>query len=221
MAREYVEKKDPTRRKLFFGVYNPSIILTYIGVFFALFGLCQMLTFNYHEDSRDAIALAMIALSISGVCDLYDGVIARKCKRTDKEKEFGVQLDSLADTVSFVVLPACILMFAMDGAWHAMIVAFAYAFTGIMRLGWFNIMTDENNGMFQGMPVTMSGLLLPVVYFATRWAGVVNKGLVVEIACGIIAMLFVSNFKFKKPKAKFAIIWTLLALFIVAALLVL
>jgi CDP-diacylglycerol--serine O-phosphatidyltransferase len=221
MSKEKFQNPEHRKKKLFFGVYNPSIILTYIGVFFALFGLCCMLTFNECTDSVDAIGIAMIALAISGVCDLYDGVIARKCKRTEKEKAFGVQLDSLADTVSFVVLPAAILMFAMDGEWHAMLVVFTYAFTGIMRLGWFNITTEENGRMFHGMPVTMAGLLLPLIYFISRQLAVVNIGVVIEAACGIIAMLFISNFKFKKPSAKFAIIWTFVALFVVVALIAL
>lgn len=212
-------KNTRTHKKLFFGVYNPSIILTYIGVFCALFGLCQMLTFNRYEDSVNVVGLSMISLAIAGICDLYDGTIARLCKRTKKEKEFGIQLDSLADTVSFVILPACILMFITNGAWHSMIVAFGYAFAGIMRLGWFNIMTEENKGMYQGMPVTMSGLILPVLYFIVRQLGITNIALVIEIACAIISVLFISNFKFKKPKAKYAIIWAIAAVLTIIILL--
>ena len=39
---------------------------------------------------------------------MFDGVVARKCKRTEDEKRFGVELDSLVDVVNFVVLPIVI-----------------------------------------------------------------------------------------------------------------
>ena len=45
----------------------------------------------------------------SGLCDAYDGKVARMKKvRTEEEKAFGIQIDSLADMVAFGVLPACI-----------------------------------------------------------------------------------------------------------------
>ena len=88
------------KKKLFFGVYNPSIILTYIGVFSALIGIfCVM------NDRATTMLVPVIALLLSGVCDMFDGPVARKCKRTDIEKEFGVQLDSLADTIALWSIP--------------------------------------------------------------------------------------------------------------------
>ena len=42
----------------------------------------------------------------SGFCDMFDGIVARTKKdRTDEEKRFGIQLDSLSDIVCFGVLP--------------------------------------------------------------------------------------------------------------------
>ena len=48
----------------------------------------------------------MTLLILSGVCDLFDGYIARKTKRTDEGKMFGLQFDTVADIVSFGVAPA-------------------------------------------------------------------------------------------------------------------
>ena len=50
---------------------------------------------------------AIILLMFAGLCDMFDGKVARtKKKRTIEERHFGIQLDSLADVVSFGVLPA-------------------------------------------------------------------------------------------------------------------
>ena len=50
--------------------------------------------------------MAYLSLLISGICDMFDGKVARKCKRNKKEKMFGIEIDSLADTVNFLLLPA-------------------------------------------------------------------------------------------------------------------
>lgn len=45
-------------------------------------------------------------LLISGLCDAFDGMIARtKTDRTEQEKQYGIQIDSLSDLVALGVLP--------------------------------------------------------------------------------------------------------------------
>ena len=86
-------------KKYFIGFYNKSIILTYIGICISIFGMV-------HVNNLD---IAMVCLILSGVCDLFDGKIARMCKRNDLEKKFGIEIDSLADVISFLILPCVIL----------------------------------------------------------------------------------------------------------------
>ena len=51
--------------------------------------------------------MALVCLAISGLCDMFDGKVARTKKdRTEAEKRFGIQIDSLADIVCFGVSPA-------------------------------------------------------------------------------------------------------------------
>ena len=83
------------------GKWNKSVILSYIGLFFGVFGI-------YFAIVENNIKIAFTCLILSGICDMFDGTIARKCKRTEEEKEFGIQLDSLSDLVCFGVLPALI-----------------------------------------------------------------------------------------------------------------
>ena len=159
----------------------------------------------------------IILLIVSGICDMFDGSVARKCKRTDVEKEFGIQLDSLADTVAFVVYPATILLHLAGGNSITYVIACFYVFAGIMRLGWFNVTTEENKGLFQGLPVTTAAGLIPLVYTIANLAHSTNHiGSIMQTTCGIIALLFISNFKLKKPNRKMKAIMGVIALTIAA-----
>jgi CDP-diacylglycerol--serine O-phosphatidyltransferase len=201
-------------KKLFIGVYNPSIILTYIGVFCSLYGMSKILI---PRDGTifDVLTLGMIMLVIAGVCDMFDGRIARLCKRTEKEKEFGIQLDSLADTASFVVFPATLLIYATHGSIAGIVVAMFYCFAGIMRLGWFNVTTEENKGYFFGLPVTFSAIIIPSTYLIMHWLSCgkyQNYEIVFPIVYGITGLLFISNFKLKKPGLVISIALVLLSI---------
>lgn len=200
-------------KKVFLGVYNPSIILTYIGVFCGLFGLGAIASFS-NVASLDIIPIIMMMLSISGICDCFDGAIARKCKRTEVEKKFGVQLDSLADMVSFVILPAITVLFLNNNSWHSFIIACFYVFAGIMRLGWFNVTTEESGGYYTGLPVTCSALIFPILSVIIQIFDLYSiRSLLFEIVCGVVGILFILNFKHKKTGLVFAIVWAILALF--------
>ena len=91
---------------MFIGKYNKSVILTFLGLISSTLGIC--FTIN------NRISFAIICLITSGICDLFDGKIARMCKRDDIEKDFGVQIDSLVDVISFLALPACIYIKLID-----------------------------------------------------------------------------------------------------------
>ena len=184
-------------RKLFIGVYNPSIILTYIGTISAITGICILLS-NKSFFAVESMGLAMIALIVSGVCDMFDGAVARRCKRTEQEKEFGIQLDSLSDTVSFVAFPACMLIRMTDFSIIGLIIAALYVFTGIMRLGWFNITTETSGGVYSGLPVTFSSLIFPAFWLLFSFLKVPYTNVIFQVLFAIVAILFVTNFKTKK-----------------------
>ena len=160
--------------------------------------------------------IAIILLMASGVCDMFDGAIARKCKRTDVEKEFGIQLDSLADTVAFVVYPAIILLHMTQYNMVSYIIACLYVFAGIMRLGWFNVTVETNKGFFQGMPVTTAAALIPLYYLIVSKFTVSNE-ILTYLTQGIftfVALMFIANFKMKKPDTKGRIVMGAVALVI-------
>ena len=104
-------------KKLFIGCFNKSVILTYIGVIFALAGIFILIDLQEAEQMN----LVMFCLIISGLCDLFDGFIARKCNRNETQKAFGVQIDTLCDIISFVIFPS-ILLYKMAFQHHSQMV---------------------------------------------------------------------------------------------------
>ena len=82
------------------GFYNYTVILTYLGLAAAIMGITFVM--------EGKPMWAVICLMISGLCDMFDGAVARTRKRTQQERKFGIMLDSLADLICFGVLPAVI-----------------------------------------------------------------------------------------------------------------
>ena len=70
------------------GVYNYTVILTYIGMLSGFSGILCAFEGN--------VVWAIVCLMISGVCDMFDGKVAStKQERSRSEKRFGIQIDSV------------------------------------------------------------------------------------------------------------------------------
>lgn len=203
-------------KKPFFGFYNRSVILTYLGVFSSFAGISLLF-------SKDMAAMpyVLIFLIISACFDMFDGPVARRCKRNETEKQFGIQLDSLADTISFVLFPALIVFKFTGPGIFSYLAGFFYIFAGIMRLGFFNVTTEHSPGVFTGMPVVYAALIYPLLYLALTYAKIENFGIFFIIASIVISFLFISNFKMKKPSLKEVTMFAALAAAVVTLLLLL
>ena len=85
------------------GFYDYTVVLTYLSLMSGATGIMLCLNGIGHP------YLGMFFLLFSGLCDTFDGKVARtKKNRTDQMKNFGIQIDSLSDLVAFGLLPACI-----------------------------------------------------------------------------------------------------------------
>ncbi|MEI5604195.1 CDP-alcohol phosphatidyltransferase family protein, partial [Streptomyces brasiliscabiei] len=80
------------------GDYKLANLITYLGLALSLTSMVLIL--------QNKLELAMIAFILSGICDLFDGSFANSFQRTDAEKSFGIELDSLCDVINFAALPA-------------------------------------------------------------------------------------------------------------------
>jgi CDP-diacylglycerol--serine O-phosphatidyltransferase len=191
-----VEKEE---RKDMLGYYNVSVILTYMGLISSVVGV----RFAMHGQ----ICAAMLCLLFCGVCDMFDGTIARATKRSKEAQVFGIQIDSLCDLASFGVLPAVIGMSLSDTVFTT-VVASVYVLGAVIRLGYFNvheqIRQETSTGdktVFQGLPVTTSAWILPLLYALDDVIGS-SFPLVFTLVLLGIAILFVVNFHVKKPQNK-------------------
>ena len=184
------------------GVYDYTVILTYISLWISIGGM--MLSLNGHLD------LAVLCLALSGLCDMFDGKIARTKKdRTEIEKRFGIQIDSLCDIVCFGVGPAIICYcMGMNGIVGVLILMF-YVLAGLIRLAWFNVTeecrqdeTTENRKCYQGLPITSMAIVLPLVFMIQFFVPDFVFRICLHLALFIVGLLFVVDFKLKKPGNK-------------------
>jgi len=180
---------------MFIGKFNKSVIVTYIGTFSAMLGM--WLAFNSHPTG------AIITLMIAGICDLFDGKIARMCKnRTDEDKLFGVEIDSLADMVAFVVFPIVIAYTLGINNWYNIIFFTLFTICAITRLAYFNVSTNGDGPVkyYSGLPVTTTAIIFPAIYLLKN---LITNQVIFNNIFGfsflIIAFLFVYNFKIRKP----------------------
>ena len=85
------------------GVYDYTVILTYLSIISGVVGIIVTMTGIGHP------YFGTLFLMVSGILDAFDGRVARtKKNRSDFERKFGVQIDSLSDLICFGVLPAAI-----------------------------------------------------------------------------------------------------------------
>lgn len=192
------------------GKWNKSVIATYVGMLLAVASIFLLMSGLYKA--------AMMCFMGAGICDLFDGTIARMCKRSEEEKNFGIQLDSLVDVVSFIVLPVVLIVKLAGLTWYAAAAAVMYSVFGIARLAYFNVCQEENEDKdspikyYTGMPVTYAALVFPLVYLIHLYFNTEVTALFMCIAMGIMALLFILKIKFIKPGKKGYIFLMLLAI---------
>ncbi|WP_409292859.1 CDP-diacylglycerol--serine O-phosphatidyltransferase [Peribacillus sp. SCS-37] len=101
------------------------------------------------------IEAASVLIFISAFFDLLDGRVARRLK---VNSEFGVQLDSLADIVSFGVAPALIFHSIASPSILTSLAFILFPILGAFRLARFNV--KPTIGYFSGLPIPAAGLPL-------------------------------------------------------------
>ncbi len=120
--------------------------------------------------------VAIILAWIGGAFDIFDGKIARKYELSN---EFGVQLDSFADFLSFVLVPVFLIFQAvyapsLSGLMLIIvaIISIYYVISGLRRLIHFNINTDagEVDKYFVGVPTPLGAILLWLVYLGNAYS---------------------------------------------------
>ena len=179
------------------GVYDYTVIATYLSLLLGLGGL--------YSAAQNEPLDAMLCLMLAGLLDAFDGRIARMKKdRTEQEKRFGIQIDSLNDLVCFGVLPAAIgWSMDCDRLWFLATMSF-FALCALIRLAYFNVTeeerqdkTNENRRYYLGLPVTSSAFAMPFFYLLALYAGK-NAAVLYAIGAFLLGVLYISPLRIKK-----------------------
>ena len=209
--------REPTS-KYIVGYWHYGVILTYISLALSICGICFAAA--YGGERRHDIAAFFLLLA--GLCDAFDGMVAKTRKhRSDNDKLFGMNIDSLSDMVAFGIAPIMVGVAMGMTRWYYCIVYIFFALCGLVRLAYFDVSefnrlkdkTSTRRDSYEGLPITSVSLALPVFYlFATLfnnhpdWIGlnadtIIIYQSVLMMSCYIICgLLFV--IKFKMPKVK-------------------
>ena len=172
----------------FLGFYDYTVILTYASLLAAVSSMFYASQGNFFY--------AVFFLMLSGLCDAFDGAVARSKKdRTEEGKAFGIQIDSLCDAVSFGLFPAIWAYFYGLKGPVGMVIVAVFSLCAIIRLGFFNVLEGKRqqteggcNKFYRGMPVTTISMLLPAEIFV----------IVLHVVMAAAAFLFVLDFRVKK-----------------------
>ena len=180
------------------GFYNYTVILTYLSLFCSILGMAQA--------AEGAYTAAVLCLIGAGICDAFDGTVARTKKdRTEEEKVFGIQIDSLCDVVSFGVFPAVLCYhMGVDGLWGLLCI-FLYCLCAVIRLAFFNVLEEKRqkteagcNKFYRGLPVTSISIIFPVFYNFRYLLPEAAFEVLLHILLLVVAFLFVFDFSVKK-----------------------
>ena len=161
-------------------------------------GVCLGISsIKFSIDGNFSLSVTLILLA--AILDALDGRIARLIKGTS---EFGKELDSLTDFVSFGIAPVLILYFWELNTYGKLgwAIALIYSVCCVLRLARFNLTKIENqqewkNNFFEGVPAPAGGLLIlmPLIYELTDISLNINIKIFTPFLTVMIALLLVSK----------------------------
>lgn len=199
------------------GVYNYTVVLTYLSLLSASLGITITLS------GGGCPYLGIFFLLFCGFCDAFDGKVA--CTKKDRskiEKRFGIQIDSLSDLVAFGVLPACIgvaifrtspfiqsllLQNVVLGMFLRILVyaiLLLYVLNALIRLAYFNVSEEDRQTIeegarktYTGLPVTSAAILFPLVMMF-QYLTPFDLSFLYYVVLFCMALLFVLKIHLKK-----------------------
>ena len=127
-----------------------GLLCALLGIWFAILGF---------------FPLAMIGILWAVLFDWADGIVARQIAgRTDHQRAFGAQLDSLIDIVSFGVFPAVFLLSYGEYSPWFLPGAFLIVATSVIRLSYFNIFGLIGDKTYMGLALDNNVIILAFVF---------------------------------------------------------
>ena len=142
---------------------------------------------------------ASIFIIFANLLDGLDGLVARLTRTTS---QFGVELDSLADLVSFGVAPAILVYYWALVPWSTWgwLAACLYVVCGALRLARFNVqIKNVEKTHFVGLPIPAAAEMIVatmLLYYSLGGEGAANKEVILLLVIYLLAGLMVSNFNY-------------------------
>jgi len=232
MTDEHEERPNPPRRGLRKGLYLIPSAFTAANIGMGFFSVMESLRgFQLLDNANPDIVTAAIhfdkaaiAIGVALLFDMLDGRIARLTKTTT---EIGIQLDSIADVVTFGLAPAVLAyvwgygITANEGSdlhRFAWFLSFMYLICGAFRLARFNVQASRprliaegtvkvDKKSFVGLPIPVAGGMiaalvhfspLPLIYFGPERARIYSGLLMILVA--FLSLMMVSTLRFSSFK---------------------
>ncbi len=141
--------------------FNLANLITFGNITFGLISIYFI--------TQNSFFIASLFAWLGGAFDIFDGKVAR---RFNLSTEFGVQLDSFADSITFVLVPTFFIFQAIYQQANGFlffisaVASIFYVISGLRRLIIFNINTDAGSvgKFFVGVPTPLGAILLWIVY---------------------------------------------------------
>ena len=174
-------------------------VLTLIGVCLGISSIKFAMDGNF--------SYAVLFLVVAAILDALDGRVARLIKGTS---DFGKELDSLTDFVSFGIAPAFIIYFWELNKFGKIgwLIVLLFSVCCVLRLARFNLTKFEKNdewknNFFQGVPSPAGGclILLPLIFQLSGFSNFIDLTSITPYFMVLISFLLISKiptFSFKK-----------------------
>jgi CDP-diacylglycerol---serine O-phosphatidyltransferase len=179
------------RAQLKRGVYLLPSLFTTGNLICGFFSLISTFNGEYFQ--------AALFVIFANILDGLDGIVARLTKTTS---QFGVELDSLADLVSFGVAPAVLVYYWALVPWNSWgwLAACLYVVCGALRLARFNVqIKNVEKSHFVGLPIPAAAEMIVatvVMYYFLGGEGAANKEVILLLVIYLLAGLMVSSFSY-------------------------
>ena len=191
-------KLDVHHRGLRRGIPLLPSLFTTANIFFGYFAIMSSM--------RRDFTMAVICIFIAGLADMLDGRIARM---TGTNSEFGKELDSLSDVISFGVAPAVMIYcwafsYLRVLEWRRLgwAASFLFLICGAIRLARFNVQPGHTDKRyFVGLPIpAAAGTIAAVVNLRPQRLTDVRMTIMISLVAVLIGLLMISKMRYRSFK---------------------
>jgi phosphatidylserine synthase len=180
------------RRSALSFVYDSANLLTLTGLGCGVVAIWA--------SARGQYTWAATALLWALFCDWFDGPLARRLAgRTDDDRAFGAQLDSLADIVCSGVAPAVLLMCIGDLKLMFLPGALLLIAAGAIRLAHFNVFGPDD-GHYHGLSIDSNIIAVTALFPLIEVLGQATFSWLLYGVIVLLAILNVAPFRMPKPR---------------------